>query len=516
MSTDYTVPPWAGDPASSTRRPPAPEPIAGPAPDPAGRDSVRGTGGELTAADYRVVEALRDRVSTSLSLALQDRELAPAARRELARMLIREEWRSWVLHEAHSGRPEPTVSKEELVFATVLADLEGNLGRLGPLLARTDIEDIQFEGNDPTTLLLRSGQYVQGPPIADSDEDLVKTLTSLANRSEDGETSREFSPANPSLDMRLPGPGPLGARLHANMSVVRRPAGTIRVHHHRPVTLDDLVHLNMIDRPLHALLHAAVAAKASILVTGMPAVGKTTLLRALGTAISQQNVVVVMEDTRELGLDLPVDVNGRQRKRYAACRSFETRQANADGAGGFSMNRALHDALRMSPTWAIVGEVRGAYVVELLDTVSSGVAAVMCTIHSPAADLVFDKVLTAAKKAGQVDTGLVMRTLASLDLLVHVTRDRHHQRFVSDVYELGRYDRDTGEPAMHKLFVPRAGDERAVATGPGAMSQTFAARLARVGFDPGWLQPERSTWAGAPPAPVTGAAPRPAPSWRTS
>ena len=148
------------------------------------------------------------------------------------------------------------------------------------------------------------------------------------------------------------------------MDVLPRPAGVIRVHRFSDPSLDDLHGMDMVDSPVRAFLHASILAGASPLVSGAPGVGKTTLLRALGNAIPWNNVVITVEDERELGLHLPRwDPERRQLvRRHAVCRPFESRLPNAEGRGGFDMGDALHLALRASPTWVLVGEVRGAYV----------------------------------------------------------------------------------------------------------------------------------------------------------
>jgi pilus assembly protein CpaF len=119
---------------------------------------------------------------------------------------------------------------------------------------------------------------------------------------------------------------------------------------------------------------------------------------------------------------------------------------------------------------------------------------VMCTIHSPSAHGVFDKVLINALKANPApSTELVMRSLAALDLVVHVARDQSYHRFVSGIYELGPVG-DSGAPTLAPIFVPRADDGRAVPTGPGLLSDSLRGRLEAVGFDPGWLNPAASDW----------------------
>ena len=114
---------------------------------------------DLSGENYRVVEELRDRVSTRLTA--EDKNYAPGPRRELTRKLIRDEYGQWLLHQANHGRSAPADDIEDRIFAAVLAELDG-LGRLAPLLARDDVEDIHFEGADPTMLRLARASWSPG------------------------------------------------------------------------------------------------------------------------------------------------------------------------------------------------------------------------------------------------------------------------------------------------------------------------------------------------------------------
>ncbi|WP_253010776.1 CpaF family protein [Klenkia sp. PcliD-1-E] len=466
-------------------------------------DVEHGTGmAELSESDYRVVAELRQRVSTRLSA--EDRNYAPGPRRELTRKLVNDEYEQWLLHEANSGRSAPDGLLEDSIVDAVLAELDG-LGRLAPLLSRPDVEDIHFEGSEPTMLRLVDGALVPGPPIATSDEELEQLLRAMGSRSDGGQTSREFSSASPVLNVRLQGVTELGARLQAAMDVVPRPAGVIRVHRFSDPSLDDLHRMGMVDGPLRAFLRAAIEAGVSPLVSGAPGVGKTTLMRALGNTIPWNNVVVTVEDERELGLHIPRWDAAEKRyvSRHAVCRPFESRLPNAEGRGAFDMGDALHLALRASPTWVLVGEVRGAYVTSLLEAATSGIASVMCTIHSPSAGGIFDKVLINALKAHPAPSSeLVLRSLAALGLVVHVERDRFYNRYVSGVYELGAIG-DSGRPDLTAVFAPRVGDRRARATGAGLLGDSLRERLSAVGFDLDWLHPDASDWRASTSAGAT-------------
>ena len=507
--TDDTRARWTVDAPSPTMLRPGTDFAAGPPPLPS-PSAERATASRqaepaavadtstLSEDEYDVVDALRDRVSTRLTV--EDKNYPAAGRRELTKKLIRDEYDQWLLYQANRGRTAPAGITEDKIFAAVLAELDG-LGRLAPLLARGDVEDIHFEGSDPTVLRLTSGELVPGAPIAGTDEELEQLLRSIGSRSGDGQTSREFSSAAPILNVRLKGVTELGARLQAAMDVLPRPAGVIRVHRFSDPSLGDLRALNMIDTPMHAFLHHAILAGASPLISGNPGSGKTTLCRALGNTIPYRNVVVQVEDERELGLHLLRwdPERGVMTRRHAVSRSFESRLPNAEGMGAFGMGDALNEALRASPTWVVVGEVRGGYVTALLDAATSGIASVMCTIHSRSAEGVFKKVKINALKADPPpDTELIMESLSELDLVIHVHRDHNYHRYVSGIYELGEPG-DSGKPSLTPIFRARRPGEHPEATGPGALSDDLRDRLAAVGFDvEHWLGEGRSDWTEVP------------------
>lgn len=269
---DYTVPPWLTPPPPTAEPPvarphadrplaepvpvrrvpamPAPVPLVGPAPAQAAGLSL-----ELSGDERVMIRDIQDRVATRLAAA--DIEFPAAALRPRTRALIREEFEQLLSYRATAGNPPIPEDRETLILAAALAEIEG-LGRLAPLLARADIEDIHIQSTEATQLRLTNGDLVEGPPVGETDEQIVALFHKLGARQFDGQSSRAFDRANATLSLRIPGPTALGARLEASHnSVTHQTSATIRVHHHSDVTLAGAIGLGMIDRPIYHLLRAA-------------------------------------------------------------------------------------------------------------------------------------------------------------------------------------------------------------------------------------------------------------------
>lgn len=457
--------------------------------------------------DFAIVDQLRARVANRLATdeSAQFTRLDVDGKVEFTRTLVIEELQEFVLHRQMLGQPVPTERLEdELVEAVVAAT--GGLGRLEPLLKRTDVEDVFFNGTANTVLHLSDGRKVEGPAIASSDEDLVALLQGLSTSMGDGAV-RELSPAKPLLALRLKSLGDLGGRMSAAIDVTPHPAGTIRVHRHTDCDLDTLAELGMIDSPLRAFCRALVRSGAKVCISGGTGFGKTTFLRALASEIPLDKMIVTIEDDRELGVHavpkrdeqgrVVRDRHGRPipRRPPSLVRAYEARPANSEGSGAVTMADLSHQALRDSPDVLIVGETRGGEVVQLLDAATSGIAGVMCTIHAASAFTVFERIVQLVRKAQPpLPADYALRACTSLDVIIHLQRNRAHQRFVTEIIEVatGPLNED-GYPRYERIFAPGP-DGRAVPTGR-ALSADLASRLEDVGFDRAWLQPGQSDWA---------------------
>jgi pilus assembly protein CpaF len=464
--------------------------------------------GHRASVDFDAEQELRARVSTRLTAegGASFAALDSGTQRLRKRTVAMEELQSWVLHRTSVGLAAPSMEDEDALIEAVLAGL-GGLGRLEPLLLRSDVEDIFFHGTAPTVLRLADGSKAISEPLARSNEELRNLLQQLGTTLGDG-SSREFSDARPLLALRLKAVGDLGARLSAATDVTPNPAGTIRVHRHAEADLDTAYELGMIDASLRAFLRASVLGGLKIGIVGAMGHGKTFLLRALCSEIPLDRMIVTVEDERELGLHvLPArDAYGNvirtsdglvvPRRHPALVRAYESRPANSEGYGRIDQSDLLYHALRDSADVLVLGESRGGEIIHFLDAATNGTQGVMGTWHANSAEEVFDRIVQMVLK-GQppLPTEWALRASTALDLVIFVTRNRQHERFVGEVLEVhsgGLGER--GLPVVGHLFSPRA-DGRAVPTGHKP-TNGVKERLAEVGFDcDQYLQgPHMSDW----------------------
>lgn len=451
------------------------------------------------------VDELRERVATRIAHDEVLDGMDPGERPMRHRSLFYEELDAWSQARARRGESPLTDADEDRIEAAVMAALSG-LGPLEALLEREDVEDIYFNGSHPTILRLADGRKVEGPPLGESDERVRQLVASLASSQEDG-SGRELSQSKPLLAVRMPAVGLMGGRLSAAIDVTPSPVGTIRVHRHVDITLEDLHERGTIDSGLHALLKAAVLASGKILVCGEPGAGKTTLLRALCGVIPTDQAVVTVEDNRELGLhvmprrdeygEVVRDAHGKPvpMRPPALVKAYESRPANAEGMGAITMADNLHQSLRDSPDRVIVGETRGADVTVMIDAISNGVSGVMATIHADSAKGIFDRVVQMVRAVNPpLPADYALRGLAYFDLVVFMRRDRRHRRFISEIIAFDGVNRSLGDNGLPSYTVLYQAGEDGRAVPAGRPTGKLLERLVAEGWSPDWMNPDNSDW----------------------
>ena len=269
--------------------------------------------------DESLVRTLRAEVAEELSTSLRSLEdagqhLDSDDEEMLTRQLIAARLDELASTAIQAGRTVLT-EDEEQALARAVFDRLFHLGRLQPLLDDESIQNVVANGHDRVFIEYAGGLKVEGPPIADSDDELIAQLREIGRRY--GLSEREFNPSRPQLNLQLPD----GSRLFAVAWVCDRPAVSIRRHRFMKLTLADLVGLGAIDEGLASFLSAAVRARQQLIVAGATGAGKTTMLRALAAEIPASERIVTIETELELGLDRFTDV-------HPDCVALEAREAN--------------------------------------------------------------------------------------------------------------------------------------------------------------------------------------------
>jgi pilus assembly protein CpaF len=303
--------------------------------------------------------------------------------------------------------------------ATVLAVYEAlrrdvlGAGPLEPLLRLPGVTDVLVNG--PEQVYLDRGDGLEATAVRFADDESVRRLAQrLAAMA-----GRRLDDNAPFADLRLPD----GSRCHAVLAPVSRPGTTIslRVPPARALTLDELTSAGTLTARGAELLRALVGARVAFLVSGGTGSGKTTLLAALLSLVDPGERVVLVEDASELRPDHPHVV------------ALEGRPANVEGAGAIDLRTLVRQALRMRPDRLVVGEVRGAEVVELLAALNTGHEGGCGTLHANSAVDVPARVEALALAAG-LDRAATHSQLASgVAAVVHLARGRDGTRRLAEI-----------------------------------------------------------------------------------
>jgi len=239
------------------------------------------------------------------------------------------------------------------------------------------------------------------------------------------------------------------------------PVLTIRRFRPRGLSADDLVAGGTWPAALRDLLGAAVRRRLSILVSGGTGSGKTTTLNVLGSFVGAGERIVTIEDTAELRLRQPHVVR------------LEARPPSVEGRGEVTIRRLVRNALRMRPDRIVVGEVRGAEALDMLQAMTTGHDGSLSTIHAGSPEEALRRLETLALMA-DVDLPLAAvreQVASAIDLVVQQARLADGARRVVAVSEVVRV---AGGPATRELFARRSGRPRWRA----ALSDDLAERLA--------------------------------------
>jgi Flp pilus assembly CpaF family ATPase len=289
---------------------------------------------------------------------------------------------------------------------------------------------------------LTTGERILAAPMVERDEELVGVLQTAARRA--GHTEREFSETRPVLEMQLRD----GSRLAGAAWITPRPYLSIRRHPLMCSGHADLVGRAMYDEGIESLLRAMVRAKWNGMICGGTDAGKTTLLRAMLQDVGPDEWPVTLESDPELRLDeILADANFR---------AFYERSANAEGQGELSLAELSKRLKRHTPSRIIVGEVRGAEAITMLEAMTAGDDGGWCTMHAKSSAAVFPRLhVYSAHAAGNWSREVVYDMAAlALDVVIFLRSTASGRKVISEIRHIESYDHFTGQVVSGEWFMP--------------------------------------------------------------
>ncbi len=366
--------------------------------------------------------------------------------------------------QVHAGVPLPPPGEDDAVISAAFAALFG-LGRLQVLLDDEELSEVNINGCDGVWLTTVDGRKRAGPPVAESDEELVDWVRNVATYT--GTSSKAWDVTNWKIELTLTD----GSRLVGVLGCSPRPVVSIRLRRWLGVTLDDLRAKGDFDLRLQRLLEAMVAARMNIVISGQTRSGKTVLLRALAAQIPPGERIVTVEHFPELGLDTdPVA--------HPDCVALEERKPNAEGRGAITLSDAVETSRRIDPDRLIVGEVMGPEIVDMLEGMTQGNDGGFTTIHTRSAREVPERIALYASRVGMTRTAALSLAAAAVDFVVHMHRedlpDGRTVHYVSSVVEVGTFDGTS--VVTSEVFAAAAGQHLAEPAAAVSPERTAALR----------------------------------------
>jgi pilus assembly protein CpaF len=273
-----------------------------------------------------------------------------------------------------------------------------NLRNLAALISETGITDLVCNGFQHTQAL-QSGKWIAVANPYQDESQLAEAARELI-----AEGGRQLDQAHPFANVTLHS----RVRVHALLASAINPNThlSVRVHGERPFALQQLAQLRMLTVEDFRLLQEIISTKESFLISGSSGSGKTTLLRAMLLQVPEERIIAI-EDVAELNI---------QNSSFV---SLQTRSANIEGRGEITLQNLLTESLRMRPDRIVVGEVRGAELVTLLQAINTGHASA-ATIHANSVTEVSKRLLAIAQSSGMTEATLNSLVRASLDWLIHI------------------------------------------------------------------------------------------------
>jgi len=327
------------------------------------------------------------------------------------------------------------------------------LGLLDMIIKDDDITEVMINGTDEI-FIEKNGKIKRLNQSFESQRKLEDIIQRIVGRA-----GREVNQSNPIVDTRLPD-GSRGSVVLPPIAL-KGPTLTIRKFSKTPMTVEQLIKYKSITPQIAKVLETLVKAKYNIFISGGTGSGKTTFLNALSNYIPKNERVITIEDSAELqiaGIENLV--------------KMETRNSNSTGKGMITIRDLIRTSLRMRPERIIVGEVRGAETLDMLQAMNTGHDGSLSTGHANSTKDMLSRLETMVLMGAE---GLPLEAIrqqisSAVDIIIHLSRLRDHSRKTMEISEvMGIKD---GEIELNPLYVFEESEESTMDNVIGELKRT--------------------------------------------
>ncbi len=325
-----------------------------------------------------------------------------------------------------------SIGEKAFLIDQIFSSIRG-FGLLDTIINDDSVTEVMING--PKEIFIeKSGKLTALEEHFESEEklqDIIQRIVALAGR--------EVNQANPIVDTRLPD----GSRVNVVLPPIslKGPIVTIRKFSKEPMTVEKLIQYKSITPQIAEVLKLLVRAKYNIFICGGTGSGKTTFLNAISNFIPSDERVITIEDSAELQI---ANVDNLV--------SLETRNANTAGVGAVTIRDLIKSALRMRPDRIVVGEVRGAEALDMLQAMNTGHDGSLSTGHANSTRDMLSRLETMVLTgADGLPLDAVRQQIASaVDIIVHLSRLRDRSRKTMEITEVVGYE--NGSIRLNPLY----------------------------------------------------------------
>jgi len=325
--------------------------------------------------------------------------------------------------------------KEKKFITTAVFESIRGLGVLGGIIVDPDVTEIMINGYKDI-FIEKDGRLYKIDSQFENKRELEIIITKFVSKA-----GRAVNESDPIVDFRLDD----GSRVNVVMEPValNGPIVTMRRFPKEAMTVEKLIEFGSITAEVAEVLKQLVKAKYNIFVCGGTGSGKTTFLNALSNFIPNDERIITIEDSAEL-----------QIKNINNLVQLETRNAGADGKGAITIRDLIKSALRMRPERIVVGEVRGAEALDMLQAMNTGHDGSLSTGHANSPGDILSRLETMVLQGAEgLPLEAVRKQISSaIDIIIHLSRLRDKSRKTMEIVEVLAYDTATREIKLNTLY----------------------------------------------------------------